>query len=196
MEFGRISRRHFLYGSAVLAGSVALASCTAGGGGETNNGGGTEGSKAVGSSSEPLAVPGKYQQAPNIDSSLPPVEERLPENPYVIPHSWVQPGKYGGTINMNVFSSTGAATADSDREFFYGHSPLRFLNDGKDVVPGLVESWETNDDASEWTLPLPQGPEVVRRRAVDHRGHHFWWDRHVRATQKHGRDAAGRDALG
>ena len=63
MELGRISRRHFLYGSAVLAGSVALASCTSGGGGETNNGGGTEGSKAVGSSSEPLAVPGKYQCA-------------------------------------------------------------------------------------------------------------------------------------
>ena len=66
---------------------------------------------------------------------------------------------------MNAFSTTGAAKADSNRNFFYGHSPLRYLNDGKDVVPGLVESWESNDDASEWTLPLPQGPEVVRRPA-------------------------------
>ena len=30
MELSRISRRHFLYGSAVLAGSVALASCYGG----------------------------------------------------------------------------------------------------------------------------------------------------------------------
>ena len=40
----------------------------------------------------------------------------------------------GGTMDMMVVSSTGMSTADSDREFFYGHSPLRFLNDGKDEI--------------------------------------------------------------
>ena len=121
MELGRISRRQFLYGSAVLAGSVALAACSGGQGGD-NVGSKGGGSQAVGSSKEPLAVPSKYQQAPMLDSmGLPPVEERLPEVPYVIPHAWVTNGNYGGKLNMNVFSTTGLAQANANREFFYGH---------------------------------------------------------------------------
>src|SRR6478752_4071699 len=179
MNLSRISRRQFLYGSAVLAGSVALAACTPSGGG-TQSGGGTEssgGSAGVGSSSKPLAVPGKYQQAPMIDSmGLPPVEERLPEVPYVLPHAWAVPGKYGGTLNMNTFSTTGAAKADSNREFFYGHSPLRYLNDGKDVVPGLVESWESNDDASEWTFHFRKGLKWSDGEPWSTADIMFWWD--------------------
>ena len=127
MELGRISRRQFLYGSAVLAGSVALAACSPSGG--ANSGGARVASgapNAVGSATEPIAEPGKFQQAPTLDSKgLPPVEERLPEVPYVIPHKWVTDGKYGGKLNMNVFTTTGLAAKNSDREFFYGHSPLR-----------------------------------------------------------------------
>jgi peptide/nickel transport system substrate-binding protein len=176
MELGRISRRQFLYGSAVLAGSVALAACTGGQGGD-NVGSKGGGSQAVGSSREPLAVPSKYQQAPALEGKgLPPVEERLPEKPYVIPHGWVTNGNYGGKLNMNVFSTTGLAQANANREFFYGHSPLRWLNDGKDIVPGLVESWESNDDASEWTFHFRKGLKWSDGEPWSTADIMFWWD--------------------
>jgi peptide/nickel transport system substrate-binding protein len=184
----RISRRKFLYFSAVAAGTWSLTACTAGDDGDStsdgnDNGGGGQSGRS-GSAVEPLPKPATFQQAPSLDGQgLPPVEERLPDNPYVIPHSWVQPGKYGGTINMNVFSSTGAATADSDREFFYGHSPLRFLNDGKDVVGGLVESWETNDDASEWTFRFRKGLKWSDGEPWTTENIIWWWQEFVLAQK-------------
>ena len=177
MDLSHISRRQFLYGSAVLAGSVALASCSPSGG-DNSGGGGTEtgGSSAVGSATEPIAKPAKFNQAPNIDSSLPPVEERLPETPYVLPHAWATEGKYGGKLNMNVFGTTGLAAQNSNREFFYGHSPLRYINDGKDVLPGLVESWESNDDASEWTFNFRKGLKWSDGEPWSTADIMFWWD--------------------
>ena len=179
MDLSHISRRQFLYGSAVVAGSVALASCSPSGGGNDAGGGRwTEsgGSDAVGSATEPIAKPAKFNQAPNIDSSLPPVEERLPENPYVIPHKWATEGKYGGKLNMNTFTTTGLASQNNTREFFYGHSPLRYVNDGKDVVPGLVESWESNDDASEWTFHFRKGLKWSDGEPWSTADIMFWWN--------------------
>jgi peptide/nickel transport system substrate-binding protein len=178
MKTSPISRRQFLYGSAVVAGSLALGACSSSsGGGGTESGGGGGDSKAVGSANKPVAVPAKYRQSPLLDGKgLPPVEERLPAAPYVIPHAWVTDGKYGGKLNMNTFTSTGAAKADSDREFFYGHSPLRYLNDGKDIVPGLVESWESNDDASEWTFHFRKGLKWSDGEPWTTADVMFWWD--------------------
>ncbi|NYE74437.1 peptide/nickel transport system substrate-binding protein [Microlunatus parietis] len=176
------SRRSFLYGSALLAGAAALSACSPGGGG-TSPGGGTDqspgGSDAVGSFTEVLPKPEKFQQAPNIDSSLPPVEERLPENPYVVPHKWIQPGKYGGVMNMQVLATQGAIKAESDRNFFYGHSPLRWLNDGKDVGPGLVEKWESNDDASEWTFFFRKGLKWSDGEPFKIDDILFWWEEFI-----------------
>ncbi|HEY9293233.1 MAG TPA: ABC transporter substrate-binding protein, partial [Microlunatus sp.] len=177
----RISRRGLLYSSSVIAGAAVLGACTGGQGsdnGGSKSSGGTA-SDAKGSASKPLPKPGKFQQAPTIDSSLPAVEERLPTNPYVIPHKWVKPGKYGGKLNMITFSSSGATTADSDREFFYGHSPLRWLNDGQDVGPGLVESWETNDDASEWTFHFRNGLKWSDGKPWTTEDILWWWEKFV-----------------
>ncbi len=177
MEFGRISRRHFLYGSAVLVGTAALGACSADQGPTQA---GKSSSTQVGSNTKPVAVPGKFQQSPLLDGKgLPPVEERLPEVPYVIPHKWVVDGNYGGRLNMNAFSTTGAAKADSNRNFFYGHSPLRYLNDGKDVVPGLVESWESNDDASEWTFHFRKGLKWSDGQPWSTADILFWWENFV-----------------
>ncbi|MFC7621129.1 ABC transporter substrate-binding protein [Microlunatus sp. GCM10028923] len=176
------SRRSFLYGSALLAGAAALSACSPGGGGNSPGGGSSQspgGSDAVGSFTEVLPKPEKFNQAPNIDSSLPPIEERLPENPYVVPHKWVQPGKYGGVMNMQVLATQGAIKADSDRNFFYGHSPLRWLNDGKDVGPGLVDKWESNDDASEWTFFFRKGLKWSDGEPFTIDDILFWWNEFV-----------------
>ncbi|SDE43180.1 ABC transporter substrate-binding protein [Auraticoccus monumenti] len=183
MELPRLTRRSLLYGSAVVAGTAALAACTSGSNSPDPNQSGNApsggGSAAVGSATEPLPAPGTYQQAPNIDPSLPPVAERLPENPYVIPHNWATPGKYGGKLNLNTFSTTGTARADSNRNFFYGHSPLRYLNDGKDIAPGLVESWESNEDASEWTFYFRKGLKWSDGEPFTTENVMFWWDEFV-----------------
>jgi peptide/nickel transport system substrate-binding protein len=181
-----ISRRQLLYASALVASTAAISACSNGDGDSSSKSSGGSSSGAAsgkGSATKPLPKPSKFQQAPNIDSSLPDVADRLPDNPYVVPHKWVKPGKYGGTLNMVVFSSSGAATADSDREFFYGHSPLRWLNDGADIGPGLAESWESNDDASEWTFHFRKGLKWSDGKPFTTADIMFWWNEFVLAQK-------------
>ncbi|QDP98430.1 ABC transporter substrate-binding protein [Microlunatus elymi] len=175
------NRRTLLWSSAVVAGTVALGACSGGGSDNNPTGQPSNGNSASnGSATKPLPKPAKYQQAPSLDGKgLPPVEERLPDNPYVIPHKWVQPGKYGGNLNMITFSSSGAGSADSDREFYYGHSLLRWLNDGQTVGPGLVESWETNDDASEWTFHFRKGLKWSDGEPWTTQDILWWWNEFV-----------------
>jgi peptide/nickel transport system substrate-binding protein len=173
-----ISRRGILYATAALSGGAVLSACSGGDSG-TSSGGSSSGttSGAVGSATKPLAAPKSFQQAPALDGKgLPPVEDRLPDNPYVIPHKWVKPGKYGGKLNMNVVSTTGAAKASSDKEFFYGHSMLRYLNDGQDVGPGVAESWESNDDATEWTFHFRKGLKWSDGKPWTTADILFWWE--------------------
>jgi peptide/nickel transport system substrate-binding protein len=135
------------------------------GGGGTGDAAGTKGS-----SKEPLPKPAKMQQSPKIDSSLPPVAERVPE-PYVVPHNWVKQGKYGGQIKINVPQTTDASIG----ELFYSYGMLRFLNDGQVVGPGLVTKWSTNANATEWTFTMRKikwsdGQPVTTADVM------FWWN--------------------
>jgi peptide/nickel transport system substrate-binding protein len=146
-----IRRRDFLYATAVAASSITLAACS----GPERESGPAPRDKLEGKGSEtkPLPPPSKFQEAPALAKlveagELPPVEERLPESPYVIPHRWVKVGKYGGKLKMIMAESTSSAI----KEYMYGHSLLRFLNDGLNIGPGLVESWESNEGASEWVF--------------------------------------------
>jgi peptide/nickel transport system substrate-binding protein len=176
-----LSRRSLLYGAAALSGGAVLSACS---GSQSGSSGGNAGQSsgsattAKGSATKPLPKPKSFQQSPAL-KGLPPVAERLPESPYVVPHHWVKPGKYGGKLNMIVFSSTGAADASADREFFYGHSPLRFLNDGLDIGPGLAESWESNDDSSEWTFHFRKGLKWSDGKPWTTQDILFWWDKFI-----------------
>ncbi|QDP95148.1 ABC transporter substrate-binding protein [Microlunatus elymi] len=174
-----MTRRGFLYAAAAVAGGAALSACT-GNDKPTDQTGGGSGSGAKGSATKPLPKPNAYQQAPSLDGKgLPPVAERLPENPYVIPHRWAKPGKYGGQLNMNVVSTQGAAKANSDKEFFYGHSIVRYLNDGQDIGPGLAESWEANDDATEWTFHFRKGLKWSDGEPWTTGDIMWWWEKFV-----------------
>lgn len=149
-----MTRRAVLGHSAALAAAVTLGACTS----DTSDSpkrraNDAAGNGRVGSATTPLPVPKKLREAPSLAEQvrageLPPLKERLPEKPYVVPHNWLEPGMYGGGLTMCT-----AATSDaSNKEFMYGHSMLRWLNDGRDIGPGLVERWESNPDASEWTF--------------------------------------------
>ena len=126
----------------------------------------------------------KYQEAPMLADmvkagKLPPVEQRLPEKPYVVPHPWLTIGKYGGVIQMVCSDKTDEGTTRFVQEMMYGHSLLRWLKDGLEIGPGLVESWETNADQSEWTLHFRKGLKWSDGHPWTVDDILFWWEDEV-----------------
>jgi peptide/nickel transport system substrate-binding protein len=84
---------------------------------------------------------------------LPPLEERLPENPVVVePVDGI--GEYGGEWNS-------ALTGVGDWPWLgrtVGYENLtRWSPDWQTVIPNLAESWEYNEDATELTYHLREG---------------------------------------
>lgn len=176
-----VSRRGFLYGSGMAAGAAVMTACSAGGtAGSKNSDDG--GGKAKGSAKKPVSAPDKFTESPDLAEKvkakkIPKVEKRLPKRPYVIPHHWVEKGKYRGKLNMAALSSTGTAGASGQiQNFFYGYSPLRLLNDGTDVGPGTVEKWSSNKDASEWTLHFREGLRWSDGHPFTVDDVLFWWE--------------------
>ena len=172
----RVGRRTLLYAAAAGAGAVALAGC-AGGDDPEKSSGSDASQEGKGSHRDPLPKPKKFSEAPQLkklvkEGKLPPVEERLPTNPYVVPHRWIKEGKYGGSISTLVRG----ADDGGNRNWFYGSSLLRFVNDGLDVVGGLVETWDNNADTSEWTFKFREGLKWSDGEPLTVDDVLFWWE--------------------
>ena len=101
----------------------------------------------------------EYHQAPVLDAlvqagTLPPVEQRLPENPRVV-EPVENVGKYGGTWRSGLVGG-------SDRNWLFriaGYEPLVAWDrewSGK-VIPNLAEELTSNDDATTYTVKLRKG---------------------------------------
>lgn len=171
-----MNRRELLRASAVTSGMGLLAACSGSGGNDP----GPETRKTIrqtGSAKRPLPVPDEFGEAPMLAEQvrageLPQVSERLPERPYVVPHNWLRPGKYGGSMRLIIR----ATDEPSNKEYMYGHSLLRWLNDCRDVGPGLAESWESNDDATEWTFRLRAGLKWSDGEQCTTEDILFWWE--------------------
>jgi len=82
---------------------------------------------------------------------LPPIEERLPDNPFVCP-VLESVGKYGGTWRsaFKGLSDGPAVTSVKQR------GPLNF-NGEITLQPEVCESWDVNDDATTWTFRIRKG---------------------------------------
>jgi peptide/nickel transport system substrate-binding protein len=180
MNMTKVSRRTFLYGSAAAAGATLIGACS--GGDDSPGPAGASGSASagatasVGSQTKPLPNPAAFQQSPALQGKgLPPVEQRLPESPYVVPHRWVSRGKYGGVLRTCVFGTTGLATAGTNKEFFYGFSPTRWLNDGVDIGAGTADRWSSNPDATEWTIHFRTGLRWSDGHLFDVEDVLFWY---------------------
>ena len=103
------------------------------------------------------AGPALAQQAPELDAlvasgDLPPLEERLPANPLVLNADSI--GTYGGTWHMGMRG--GGDNGLIVKTVAY-EGLVRFDQEWKTVVPNLAESWEANEDATEYTFHLRQG---------------------------------------
>ena len=90
----------------------------------------------------------RFFESPYLaDKGLPPVAERLPEDPVVVvPHKSV--GKYGGTARI---------TLDDGWQFFNWEAALTLSPDMRTVLPNLAESWTVSDDGRVTSIRLRKG---------------------------------------
>jgi len=111
-----------------------------------------------------LAV--KYNEAPMLKvkvaaGEVPPVEERLPENPLVM-EPWKEIGKYGGTLETVDISPTWNSIIRHVND-----SPLlelppdsryhRYNPMGAEIHPGILDRWEMSEDGKVWTFRIRKG---------------------------------------
>ncbi len=133
---------------------------------------------------KPIRFSGRYKESPTFAAlvkagKLPPVEQRLPDNPYVVPHPWCTEGKYGGVMNSICSDTSDWSTTHLQQESMYGHSPLRWLRDGQEVGPGLAESWESNEQTTEWTFHFRKGLKWSDGKPWTVDDILFWWEDEV-----------------
>ena len=194
----KLSRRGFLRLSAASAAGMTLAACgggaatspTAAPGATTAPAATTapEATTAPGATTAPApttapggqAGTGSANEAPMLgqmvtDGKIPALAERLPKNPYTPPHPWLTVGKYGGVLNKT-YKTDAWGTTGLIHEMQYGTSPLRWLKDGLEIGPGLVESWESNADASQWTFKLREGVKWSDGQPLTTADILYWWE--------------------
>ncbi|MGH3488628.1 MAG: ABC transporter substrate-binding protein, partial [Actinopolymorphaceae bacterium] len=172
-----VRRRSLLRASAVLAAAASLGSCSGGGASRSGRDAGSGSAGGKGSPTKPFPVPRSLHEAPMLATQvkagdLPPLAKRLPDHPYVVPHRWQRGGRYGGVCRLVAGATNDAAIG----QYMYGHSILRWLNDGMDVGPGLAESWEPNDDFSQWTFHFRTGLRWSDGTPWTTADIMYWWD--------------------
>ncbi len=103
------------------------------------------------------APAGKYREAPMLAEmvargELPPVDERLPEEPLV--QEVVEGiGKYGGVLRRGFL---GPSDHNNYTRVVYD-ALVRFSPDGAEVIPHIAKGWDSNEDFTVWTLYLRKG---------------------------------------
>jgi peptide/nickel transport system substrate-binding protein len=83
---------------------------------------------------------------------LPPLEQRLPETPLVIPVV-DEVGQYGGVLRR---AFLGPGDHNNYTRVVYD-ALVRFAPDGSDIIPHIAQGWESKDSFSEWTVNLRAG---------------------------------------
>lgn len=117
---------------------------------------------------EAPAAPGKYQEAPMLAElvqagKLPPVEERLPDNPFVVGPGVIilekdlpdwTPGRYGGTVRA------AHAVANWAPDIFMASIENFFMAPGigiEGIRPNILESYKVENDNKDFTFTLRKG---------------------------------------
>lgn len=103
---------------------------------------------------------------------LPPLAERLPEEPLVVaPYEMI--GKYGGTLDA-LSNATEAGTSDfmSTRHV----NLVRYSDDLQTIVPNIAKGWEWNADYTELTFFLRRGHKWSDGQPFTAEDVKFWYD--------------------
>ena len=144
-----ISRRAFLAGSTAFAGAAILAP------------------QAFAQTSESA-----FLQAQVDSGALPPVAERLPENPLVIT-PWERVGQQGGQWDHALVGGGSASMLVR----YQGYDPLvRFNADWSGIEANVAESYEVNEDATVYTIKLRKGHKWSDGQPFTTADVQFWYD--------------------
>ncbi|HTJ56041.1 MAG TPA: ABC transporter substrate-binding protein [Devosiaceae bacterium] len=118
-----------------------------------------------------------YKESPflkdQLDSgAIPPLAQRLPENPLVItPKSEV--GNYGGDWNLALVGGGGLSMLYR----YQAYEPLvRYNADWSGVVPNVAESFEGDADSKVWTIKLRKGMKWSDGQPFTTDDIKFWYD--------------------
>ncbi|MDE0142536.1 MAG: ABC transporter substrate-binding protein [Caldilineaceae bacterium] len=171
-----ISRREFMRVSGVAAAGAVAVACGASGEPEAmEEAAPAEDSAAESSEAAPAASSSQYSEAPMLADmvaagDLPPVDERLPVNPMVMPVA-EENGNYGGTFRRGFkgVSDRWGPTKMQDRG-------LSWYDQNLNMQPRMAESWEINEDASEWTFHLREGMKWSDGTPFTTEAIRWWWE--------------------
>jgi len=99
-----------------------------------------------------------FEQAPSLeaavkDGKLPPVDQRLPAEPLVVPPTATL-GKYGGTWRSGL---RGGNDSGWIRRTTGYEGLVRWNRDWTKVIPNIAKSWQVSPDATEFTFELRPG---------------------------------------
>ncbi len=118
-----------------------------------------------------------YHEAPMLAElveagKLPPVEERLPEDPLVVqPVSEV--GTYGGMLKL---VSNETAKMGDGRNAMGRATLIKADYDGSTFIPNFARSWEWSDDAKVLTFHLRKGVKWSDGAPFSMDDVKFWWE--------------------
>ena len=150
----QISRRTFLISSGVTVAGGLLVAC-----GSDASTDAAPADVAQPADAAAANVPaGKYREAPSLAElvgagQLPPVDERLPNEPWVVEIK-ESIGKYGGKLSSVVADPTANLFEISNGR---NATLARRSPDLSNIVPFVVESWELSDDFTELTVHMREG---------------------------------------
>jgi peptide/nickel transport system substrate-binding protein len=111
-------------------------------------------------------------QAKVAAGELPPLAERIPQNPVVVGGRDAI-GQYGGEIRMITFDPLWFTSCyDLNSERFLHYSDV----DTRTIVPNVLESWESSADGKEWTFKMRAGMKWSDGVPITTEDVRFWWE--------------------
>ncbi|HEU5329883.1 MAG TPA: ABC transporter substrate-binding protein [Thermomicrobiales bacterium] len=127
----------------------------------------------------PAAKPAQYKEAPALADmvkagKLPPVEKRLPDNPRVL-KPLQEVGQYGGTWHRaytGLSDRVGPTKLGEEMLIEWDAPDPNTIN----IIANVVEKWEQNSDASEYTFHLRKGMKWSDGQDVTTDDAKFWFE--------------------
>ncbi|MFW6007251.1 MAG: ABC transporter substrate-binding protein [Halanaerobiales bacterium] len=110
------------------------------------------------------------------EGELPPVEERLPDDPPVI-ENYSEVGEYGGTATIWSTDFT-----DWEVKNWKNFGGVRITPDGN-LVPSYIKDWEYSNDYKDFTIHLREGLKFSDGSPLTADDYIFWWE-HVAQNSK------------